>query len=295
LKNTLQERSTHLLSTAISAALYAGLEILKIFNKEGGELELEYKRDNSPLTAADRNAHHCIKDYLLDQTADIPFLSEEGRDIPYEERKRWEYFWLVDPLDGTKEFIKRNGEFTVNIALIRRQKPYLGVVYVPVKDNLYFAACGMGSFRLCRAEESLKQWGDYGFIDLPRLISKAQRLPLPSIDPAPSTQHPTIRVAVSRSHFNPATEKFIEDLKRRYQEVELIVAGSSVKLCLVAEGTAQLHPRTGRTMEWDTAAGQAIVEQAGGSVTAIESLKPLLYNKENLENPPFLAESSTMG
>ena len=278
--------------TAIQAAIEAGNAILEVYRS--ADFKVEKKADQSPLTLADRRAHDVIMQYLAQ--FDIPILSEEGKNIPYDERKGWDTFWLVDPLDGTKEFIKKNGEFTVNIAKISKHKPVAGVVLVPDKNILYFASREIGSYRV-----DMSQIGDWlnsklgdrnRSANLPdsatdeivsELIGHSTKLPISQSPRQPYT------IAGSRSHATPELEAFVEEKRKEYGEVEFISAGSSLKLCLVAEGRADIYPRTGPTMEWDTAAGQAIVENAGGKVLQYETEQPLLYNKENLLNPWFVA------
>lgn len=247
---------TNLLETAKKAALAAGAEILKIY--KSGDFSIEAKSDNSPLTLADKAAHLRIVSFL--EKTGIPILSEEGRDIPYEERSEWQYFWMVDPLDGTKEFIKKNGEFTVNIALIHKSESVLGVVYTPVLDELYWAIKGNGAFRL-KDEEAVK-------------LSVSQRK-LDSLG---------LKVVASRSHMSVETEEYLKKLS----EPEIVSKGSSLKFLLIASGEADLYPRFGPTMEWDTAAAHVIVTEAGGSVTLTDHETPLSYNKQNLLNPYFM-------
>lgn len=258
-----------LLIKAVEASLLAGEEILKVYTSG---FEVEQKADNSPLTIADKNAHDTICDVL--KVLHYPILSEEGKNIDYKERKNWEYFWMVDPLDGTKEFIKRNGEFTVNIALIHKQQSILGVIYIPVTRMLYFAALGIGSFKLNIPENHTTS------INLSDLINQSQKLPI---------EHPNRKftVVASRSHLSEETQMFVDGLKTIHKVIEFISTGSSIKLCLVAEGAADVYPRFAPTMEWDTAAGQAICEIAGKSVVAYNTNKALLYNKENLLNNWF--------
>jgi 3'(2'), 5'-bisphosphate nucleotidase len=272
----MQERRLEKLRTLIPHLLRisqdAGAAILEVY---GSDFAVEHKDDKSPLTLADRRSHEVITRGLSGlEGMQIPVLSEEGKNIPFEERRGWEIFWLVDPLDGTKEFIKRNGEFTVNIALIQNNRPILGVIYIPVKDVFYFGAQGLGSFR-CPA----LSFEDRTSVDA--ITGMAARLP-----DAESTSRYT--VAGSRSHMSPETEAYIRTLREQHGDVDFISAGSSLKFCLVAEGRAQVYPRFGPTMEWDTAAGQAIVEQAGGEVVHTVSLEPLTYNKESLTNPFFI-------
>ena len=243
-----------LITEVASAAREAGAAILEVYKTD---FNVEHKADNSPLTVADKRSHEIIVRRLCGiENAPFPVLSEEGRDIPYESRRNWEYFWVVDPLDGTKEFVKRNGEFTVNIALVHKDRPVLGVIYVPVRETIYCAALGSGVYR----EDK----------------DGREKLPLKQ-----RPEHFT--VAGSRSHANKELTSFIETAKMRYGEVDVISAGSALKFCLVAEGRADVYPRFGPTMEWDTAAGHIIVEEAGGSAS-----KSLTYNKPNLVNGNFL-------
>lgn len=252
------------------AALQAGRKILEVYHTE---FEVETKEDTSPLTMADKNSHDVIVKVLNQKYSSIPILSEEGKHLPYEERKRWNTLWVVDPLDGTKEFVKRNGEFTVNIAFVQNGKPVLGVIYVPVKDEMYFSKDGLGAFKLNNYSKNVIHNDD-------NLIASALKI---------SVGKPEQFTAVaSRSHMSPETEEFIKGLEKVHGKAEIISAGSSLKLCLVAEGKANVYPRFAPTMEWDTAAGQAIVEAAGGKVMNTETKQSLLYNKENLLNPWFI-------
>ena len=266
-----------LILTTILVAKRAGEAILEVYDSD---FAVEQKDDKSPLTLADKRSHEIIKK-VLEQTitvnnSTVPILSEEGKEIPYDERIKWEYFWLVDPLDGTKEFIKRNGEFTVNIALIHKHKPVLGIIYIPVKDVFYFAAINFGTYKLENSEILTDD------LSIEELIDKSQRLPLNSNDKT------TLTVIGSRSHTSEEFSEFVKRLNQRHENVEFISSGSSLKLCLVAEGKADVYPRFGPTMEWDTAAGQAIVEQAKGTVMETETNEPLSYNKSNLLNPFFI-------
>jgi 3'(2'), 5'-bisphosphate nucleotidase len=265
-------KTEELLITAINASLKAGVEILNIYNSD---FAVQQKEDKSPLTLADKNANDVISKIL--EVTKLPILSEEGKTIPYAERINWEYFWMVDPLDGTKEFVKRNGEFTVNIALIHQQRTILGVIYVPVTNILYFAAEGIGSYKL-KVESN-----ELNIENLSKLISTSQKLPIQNSDQK-------YTVVASRSHLSEETEQFIAELKKIHAEVELVSSGSSLKLCLVAEGSANVYPRFAPTMEWDTAAGQAICEIAKKSVMDYTTKNALLYNKENLLNNWFIVE-----
>jgi 3'(2'), 5'-bisphosphate nucleotidase len=265
------------LPKAIYAAIDAGKAILAVY---GTDFDVDIKADKSPLTLADRRSHEIIVAAL--EGTGIPILSEEGRDIAYVERAAWNPFFLVDPLDGTKEFVKRNGEFTVNIALIENQSPVMGVIYVPVKDWLYFASKGIGAYKLEAAESQLSDFSGDSGLDLAALKAAALALPIGTNSERPFT------IVGSRSHSNPELEAEIEKQRARHGDVAFISAGSSLKLCLVAEGAADLYPRTGPTMEWDTAAGHAIALLSGAEVVAFESGSPLEYNKENLLNPWFI-------
>lgn len=264
---------------AIDAALAAGEKILSIYDDPASDFQIERKADNSPLTVADRAAHEVISSMLADTP--FPILSEEGKSISYEERKLWNELWIVDPLDGTKEFIKRNGEFTVNIALVRGAVPQLGIIFLPVKKILYVGAEGMGAFKL----EGITSRGG---ASLDNLTSRAVRLPL-------ETKRNEYVIVASRSHSTPETEKYIEEARVLHRRVELISSGSSIKICLVAEGVADVYPRFAPTMEWDTAAGHAIARAAGREVYQVGTDCPLVYNKENLLNPWFIVEPERAG
>ncbi len=279
------------LLTALTAADDAGRAILNVYKKH---IEVHYKDDQSPLTLADRQAHEIILRRLDYQAANsLPILSEEGKDIPFDQRKQWDYFWLVDPLDGTKEFIKRNDEFTVNIALIHKNRPVLGVVYVPVKKCFYFAAKGFGAYRLDtndgleRATVRTSEKEQTELLDT--IIERSVRLPIGD-RPAVADDSKLIIIG-SRSHPSKELAEFVDKMRKEYKTVEFISAGSSLKLCLVAEGRADIYPRLGPTMEWDTAAGQAVVEQAQGSVVEAETGDPLRYNKKSLLNPWFIVKT----
>ena len=257
-----------LLNKAITAALEAAKAILEIYHS--GTFDVKLKGDNSPLTQADTASHNVIMSYL--EATNIPVLSEEGRDIPYKERKAWKQLWIVDPIDGTKEFIKRNGEFTVNIALIENQKPIIGVIFVPVTGELYFSSKEFGAFKTAVDLE------DY---DIKALLSKGNKLPLQREDK-------TFTIVASRSHMSAATGEYIQQMREIHGEVKLISKGSSLKLCMVAQGAANCYPRFAPTMEWDTAAGQAICEHAGFQVIDWKTKEDMLYNREELLNNWFL-------
>jgi len=263
------------LGIAIRAALAAGREIMRIYTDPSQDFGIERKADNSPLTLADKAAHQCIAKYLEQTT--LPVLSEEGASEPYEKRRQWDAFWLVDPLDGTKEFIKRNGEFTVNIALVLNGRPHLGVIYVPVRRELYFADPLIGAYK----KTDIDHW-DEGSL-LPDLMECSMRLPL-------QQQRDAYVIVASRSHLSPETQLFIDEAQTQHAKVETISSGSSLKICLVAEGAADAYPRFAPTMEWDTAAGHAIAVCAGRQVCQAGTDLPLVYNKEDLHNPWFLVE-----
>lgn len=272
------EQKEYLLPKACNAAIRAGAAILEIYNS-GNKIDVDIKSDCTPITLADRSAHTVIREYL--SKTRIPLLSEEGREMLYAERKDWDLFWMVDPLDGTVEFIKGNGEFTVNIALMSDNLPVFGVIYVPHKKLLYFSDSDLGSFRHEGVEASSDLEMTYS-----ELFSDAMSLPLTKGKNVP------LRIAVSRSHRNDQTERHIEKIKESYKDAELVVQGSSYKLCLVAEGSVDYYPRTTDTYEWDTAAGQAILEKAGGRIYAIdENCSSIGYNKETLLNPHFICHA----
>jgi 3'(2'), 5'-bisphosphate nucleotidase len=238
--------------------------------------DVEYKEDHSPLTIADKISNDIISSGL--KSTEFPFVvSEEMIEIPYEERKDWKNFWLVDPLDGTKEFVKRNGEFTVNIALMHNGLPVFGLIYLPVPQTLYFAIKGRGAYRVLDAGNFTYQWMD-------QLMKVAEKLPLFQ----PKKQY---TIVASRSHLSPETEAFINKEKEKHGNVNTVSAGSSIKFCLVAEGKADTYPRFAPTMEWDSAAGQIIVEEIGKKVLNMETNKTLSYNKKSLLNPSFLVIS----
>ncbi|NQT78454.1 MAG: 3'(2'),5'-bisphosphate nucleotidase CysQ [Bacteroidetes bacterium] len=263
-----------LMWNAIQASLKAGEAILRVYETD---FSVSNKADNSPLTRADMEAHSLITDVLKD--TEIPLLSEEGKDIEYLERKDWKLFWLVDPLDGTKEFVKRNGEFTVNIALIEDGFPLGGVIYVPVTDELYIGIGDSGAWKFTAVKHIIAKKSS-----LDSFLANGSKLPESIL----SEQY---IVVCSRSHMSNETESFIAELKETHGELDFISKGSSLKLCMVAEGRADIYPRFAPTMEWDTAAGQAIVEAAGGTVVEADNGDRLRYNKEDLLNPWFIVKS----
>ena len=262
-----------LLEIIIRASLKAGSKILEVYEKP---FKVNYKEDESPVTQADVKASEVISQELA-QTQ-IPVISEEENIPDYETRKNYKRVWLVDPLDGTKEFVKKNGEFSVNIGLIENNFPLLGVVYMPVLKEIYFAAPEIGAYK---TEHAIFAQHDVSKFSLEELISRSQKLPF---------QKPHLyTIVASRSHLCKDTYAHLQKMKMEKGDTNIIYSGSSVKMCWVAEGKAQEYPRFGRTMEWDTAAGQAIVECAGGEFLNLGSKKRLDYNKPNLENPEFIA------
>ena len=260
------------LEIAISAAFAAGKEILKVYDTA---FEVIRKNDNTPLTLADQNAHRIIS-LALKETG-LPVLSEEGRDIPFSERAHWNRFWMVDPLDGTKEFVKRNGEFTVNIALIGQNTPQAGIIYVPVKDVMYFGIAHVGSYKV----DNFSRHNDAG--GMTAWQQSAHRLPS-------AGKKKSYTVVGSRSHKSPETAQFMDELRLKHGNFEIVSMGSSLKICLVAEGIADIYPRFAPTMEWDTAAGHAIALGAGKDITDHRTGKSMKYNKENLLNNWFIVE-----
>lgn len=251
----------------IDIARLASIEILKVYNSP--DFGIQTKTDESPVTTADLASNRVITEGLSQLDFKYPILSEETLEIPFEERRHFDYFWVVDPLDGTKEFIKRNGEFTINIALMHLNKPVLGVVYVPVADGtsrdsregVYFAVKNGGAFKIENGLEKSIECSSF------RLTDKGLKIP------------------ISRSHRNIETDNLFGD----YTEPTLVPCGSSLKFLKMAEGFFDIYPRIGTTMEWDTAAPQIILEEAGGQILEWVTRKPLIYNKEDLRNPNFIA------
>jgi len=256
---------------ALEAAVKAGEKIMEVYTS--ASFDVQYKEDDSPLTRADQASHETIEKILL--PSGIPLLSEEGADINYETRSQWKTLWVVDPLDGTKEFVKRNGEFTVNIALVEDGFPVMGIIYVPVSRELYYAVKGQGAYKT-----TVEKNDDSG-----TLVKKAVRL-------QNNNQHdPNVcRVVASRSHLSPETEKYIEEKKQQFARIDLVSKGSSLKFCLVAEGLADCYPRYAPTMEWDTAAGQIIVEETGKTLIDLSTQQRMRYNRPVLRNQWFVVE-----
>lgn len=256
---------TGLIEAVKKLARDAGRETLRIYDTP--HPEVAWKSDNTPLTEADRKSNALICQGLEDMPRKFPIISEESKEVPYHERKDYPVFWLVDPLDGTREFIKRNGEFTVNIALISRHRPVLGVVVVPVTGATYWAAEDFGAF-----------------MEVDHKVSKLSAATF-------SMDEEGLNVVCSRSHLNAETKAFIAQLNAPHT----VSRGSSLKFLALAEGKAHLYPRVAPTMEWDTAAAQCILEQAGGKVVHFETRQPLQYNKKTLRNPSFLATGRVGG
>jgi len=265
-----------LIAQVCKASVAAGEAILEVYNSDN--FFVETKEDNSPLTLADKKSHEELMRFL--EQTEIPILSEEGQHAAYAERKNWDFFWLVDPLDGTKEFIKRNNEFTVNVALIHKRRPIAGVIYVPVYKQLYFSIEEIGAFKIENIAGNSKQKYDFS-----SLKSNAILLPISKLQ-----ENRKYTVVGSRSHMSDENKQFIAKLKTQVGELEFMSKGSSLKLCMVAEGAADIYPRLGPTMEWDTAAGHAIVLGAKGTVIHFDTKMELLYNKENLLNPYFIVK-----
>ena len=271
------------LDDVVKIAIEAGREVMKIYERD---FSVEYKEDSSPLTEADLHANEIICSGLKRVWPQTPILSEENREIPYEERREWEFFWCIDPIDGTKEFIKKSGEFTINIALVHKDTPVLGVVFAPAVGTIYFAKRGSGAWRASVDEGwSIKE-------------DSKKRLPIVS-DGSRRAYNDELVVVASKSHLNEETKRFIGSLEEQKGSVVCISKGSSLKLLMVAEGTADIYPRLGPTMEWDTAAADAIVRESGkmvlnadGAVDAagLESGSSLSYNKRDLLNPWFVVQ-----
>ncbi|MCB0508513.1 MAG: 3'(2'),5'-bisphosphate nucleotidase CysQ [Chitinophagales bacterium] len=252
-----------MLNQIIDIAINAGNAILEIYQQD---IAVEIKSDNSPLTLADKKSNEIIVNGLKNLTPEIPIISEENKLIDYAERKNWNQYWLVDPLDGTKEFIKKNGEFTVNIALVENGTPIAGVVHVPAKKCTYYAQKNQGSFKI--------ENGNTTPIHLRKLAEDG-----------------ILKIVGSRSHQTPELLEYVEQQKSKFKEVDFVAAGSSLKFCLIAEGIADVYPRLGPTMEWDTCAGHIVATEAGAEVLRADTLQPLTYNKENLLNPYFIVKN----
>ena len=251
-----------MIQTVIDIAVEAGNAILEIYKND---FSVEIKSDNSPLTIADKNANEIIVAGLKQLDPTIPIISEENKLMDYTIRKNWTKCWIVDPLDGTKEFIKKNGEFTVNIALVDKGIPVLGVVHVPAQNITYYAESGVGSFKIENGKTTklqIRKLADDG----------------------------VLKIVGSRSHQTPELLAYVEQQKSKFSKVDFVAAGSSLKFCLLAEGKADVYPRLGPTMEWDTCAGQIVATEAGAVVLRFDNNDALLYNRENLLNPFFIVK-----
>lgn len=257
-------------NVAISAAIEAGKVILDIYNAQS--YDIDQKSDFSPITQADLQANEIIANKL--KPTDLPILSEEGENSPYQQRKNWELFWLVDPLDGTKEFIKRNGEFAVNIALVRKNTPIAGIIYIPVTSELFISIVAEGTFKLITENNRTT---------FQEIKIEGNKLPV-------LKDNKVYKIASSRSHKNEETIRFIEKIQKTHKNVEIIYSGSSIKFCRLAEGATDIYPRFAPTMEWDTAAGHAILKACEKNIWTTDHLSELTYNKPDLKNPFFIAE-----
>jgi 3'(2'), 5'-bisphosphate nucleotidase len=262
----------NLLLLAIRSAYMAGKAIMQVYGSD--HLVIKRKKDFSPLTLADQSAHEVIMK-LLEPTK-LPLISEEGSQYDWSARQNWEYFWLVDPLDGTREFLKRNGEFTVNIALIKFNLPLIGVVYAPVSGQLYWGAPDYGAYLL-----STSGFREQIETDMQQVARLSEKLPF-------RTEKKHFTVIASKSHINFETNNYVRQLRKQHLNVTVLSKGSSLKFCIVAEGNADIYPRFGPTMEWDTAAGQAVAIYSGCKVNRYDTGDILTYNKKDLHNPWFI-------
>lgn len=267
-----------LLPAMVNAAVRAGAAIMQIHGHKD-DYDISLKSDKTPITMADRQAHRVIREAL--GSTRIPILSEEGREMGYEERRNWELYWLVDPLDGTAEFIEGYNEFTVNIALMENNQCVGAVIYVPYFEKIYLAGSGYGA----SLKEGVVATADAAW-SLEQILQGCKSLPL--VEQAP---HDHLRVAVSRLHYTPETEAHIDALRQKYPDLEIVEQGSSYKFCMLAEGTIDYYVRTSRTYEWDTAAGELILSEAGGSTCVMADGSRLRYNEEDLSNPWFIGRS----
>ncbi|MDR0386008.1 MAG: 3'(2'),5'-bisphosphate nucleotidase CysQ [Prevotellaceae bacterium] len=265
-----------LFQSAFRAAIIAGKRILEIFHTE--DFQVSMKSDNTPLSSADREAHEIIKRLLLNSR--IPILSEEGRDMQFEERKSWDILWIVDPLDGTRQFIQKREEFTVNIALVVGGNPLFGVVYAPAIGDIYFGIKDMGSFKINIGDRDLLS---YSF---QQILAESKKL-----DPSSKTNG-KYTILASYHHVNKETLEYIDEMRKTYPDVEVKKIGSSLKMCMLADGIGDVYVRYTNTYEWDTAAAQTILEGAGWSINALDTNKPLTYNKESLLNPYFICKKT---
>lgn len=260
-----QKKIKELTALALEAALTAGKKILEIYDRT---ITVDYKSDGSPLTEADKASHEIIVHAL--QISGLPVLSEEGKEISYEQRSNWKYFWLVDPLDGTKEFIKRNDEFTVNIALMENRQPRAGIIFQPVKGIAFAGIEGDGLYKFSVNEKIA--------------LDESHKLKVNS-----NTEENKIRVIASRSHKSAETDTFINNLRLSKKNIELLNVGSSLKFCMLAEGIADIYPRFAPTMEWDTAAGHALLKSVGKNIYLHPGGSEMTYNNPKLINDWFIA------
>jgi 3'(2'), 5'-bisphosphate nucleotidase len=268
------ETFNELFQSAFRAAIIAGKRILEIFNTE--DFHVSMKSDNSPLSSADKEAHEIIKRLLLNSR--IPILSEEGRDMQFEERKSWDILWIVDPLDGTRQFIQKREEFTVNIALVVGGSPLFGVVYAPAIGDMYFGIKDMGSFKITIGDRELLS---YSFSQI--LVASKKLNPSSKVNNK-------YTILASYHHVNKETLEYIDEIRKIYPDAEVKKVGSSLKMCMLADGIGDVYVRHTDTYEWDTAAAQTILEGVGWSINALDTNKPLMYNKESLLNPYFICK-----
>lgn len=259
------------LQIAIEASLKAGKAVMEIYEQD---FDVELKQDNSPITIADRKANDIITSFLA--PTQIPIISEESKQTPYKTRKQWSQCWIVDPIDGTKEFIKRNGEFTVNIALVEDGKPILGVIYAPALKTLYF-----GDVKLNKSYKIIVS--SYN-TDVNFIIENSEEI-------LPKETSSTLKIATSRSHINQETLDYLNQFQD--EAIEKISVGSSLKFCFLSEGKIDIYPRFSPTMEWDTAAGHAICNAVGVEVIALDTKQSLSYNKQDLKNPNFIVSKKS--
>jgi 3'(2'), 5'-bisphosphate nucleotidase len=247
----------------------AGNEIIKVY--QSNDFQVEMKSDKTPLTIADKNSNHVIVDGLKKIFPKIPILSEESKKTPFQTRKEWEYLWIIDPLDGTKEFIKKNGEFSINLALVKDGIPIFGILYLPVKDTLYYAAKGYGAYKKDNSGRFKRLFNSDEDKEYEQIADSQKR------------------IIISRSHYTEETQQFVKEIEKQFSKVQLISVGSAMKIAYLAEGKADIYPRLAPTMEWDIASGQIILEESGGKILDFYKKTPLIYNKEDLRNPWFVA------
>jgi 3'(2'), 5'-bisphosphate nucleotidase len=267
-----------LFQTAFKAALKAGKRITELY--ESDDFNVSMKSDNSPLSTADREAHDIIKQHLI--MSRIPVLSEEGRDLQFEERKSWDILWIVDPLDGTRQFIQKRGEFTVNIALITGGEPLFGIIYAPVFDELYFGIKETGAYKIEAAKNTVTC-----NLAFPQIMKLAKPLPT-----AAKNANDRYVILASYHHVNSETLEYIDEVRKQHPDAEVKKVGSSLKMCMLADGIGDVYARFTDTYEWDTAAGQSILEGAGWRISAFDTGEPLRYNKESLLNPYFICKKA---